>query len=222
MGGRRLDREERHHLQPQYPDRRSVHDAALPAGRAAMWSVRSRCPIRASLIDNIAVRFEDGRIVDAKASRGEEVLNKVLDTDEGARRLGEVALVPHSSPISKSGLLFFNTLVRRERRLPYRARPVLLEVLCGWCQIDAGADRGAGRQQELDSHRLDDRLGHHRHRWAARRWISRSRIPQGRVGLRRFRLRRLQLPAHLRATQQTRQRENGTGGHHREGDRRAP
>jgi len=63
-----------------------------------------------TLIDNIAVRFEEGRIVEARASRGEEVLNKVLDTDEGARRLGEVALVPHSSPISKSGLLFFNTL----------------------------------------------------------------------------------------------------------------
>jgi aminopeptidase len=63
-----------------------------------------------TLIDNIAVRFEEGRIVEAKASRGEQVLNKVLDTDEGARRLGEVALVPHSSPISQSGLLFFNTL----------------------------------------------------------------------------------------------------------------
>jgi aminopeptidase len=63
-----------------------------------------------TLIDGIAVRFEEGGIVDAKATRGEAVLNKVLDTDEGARRLGEVALVPHSSPISKSGLLFFNTL----------------------------------------------------------------------------------------------------------------
>jgi aminopeptidase len=63
-----------------------------------------------TLIDDIAVRFEEGRIVEATASRGEEVLNKVLDTDEGARRLGEVALVPHSSPISRSGLLFFNTL----------------------------------------------------------------------------------------------------------------
>jgi len=63
-----------------------------------------------TLIDNIAVSFEEGRIVEAKASRGEEVLTKVLDTDEGARRLGEVALVPHSSPISRSGLLFFNTL----------------------------------------------------------------------------------------------------------------
>jgi aminopeptidase len=63
-----------------------------------------------TLIDDIAVRFEEGRIVEARASRGEEVLAKVLDTDEGARRLGEVALVPHSSPISGSGLLFFNTL----------------------------------------------------------------------------------------------------------------
>ena len=63
-----------------------------------------------SLIDDIAVRFEAGRIVHATASRGLDVLNKVLDTDDGARRLGEVALVPASSPISQSGLLFYNTL----------------------------------------------------------------------------------------------------------------
>ncbi len=63
-----------------------------------------------TLIDDIQVRFEGGRIIEAKASKGEEVLNKVLDTDEGARRLGEVALVPHSSPISASGILFYNTL----------------------------------------------------------------------------------------------------------------
>ncbi|MGI3901807.1 MAG: aminopeptidase [Janthinobacterium lividum] len=63
-----------------------------------------------TLIDGISVRFAEGRIVEAQASRGLDVLSKVLDTDEGARRLGEVALVPHSSPISKSGLLFFNTL----------------------------------------------------------------------------------------------------------------
>ena len=63
-----------------------------------------------SLIDGIAVRFEAGRIVEAKATRGEDVLRKVLAADEGASRLGEVALVPHSSPISKSGLMFYNTL----------------------------------------------------------------------------------------------------------------
>lgn len=63
-----------------------------------------------TMIEGIQVRFEGGRIVDAKASRGQEVLQKLIDTDEGARRLGEVALVPHSSPISASGLIFLNTL----------------------------------------------------------------------------------------------------------------
>ena len=63
-----------------------------------------------TLIDNICVKFEAGSITEAHASKGEEVLLKVLDSDEGARRLGEVALVPHSSPISQSGLLFYNTL----------------------------------------------------------------------------------------------------------------
>ena len=83
-----------------------------PHARRVYGHVVSTKPLsyQGTLIDDIAVRFEEGRIVEAKAARGEEVLNKVLDTDEGARRLGEVALVPHSSPISKSGLLFFNTL----------------------------------------------------------------------------------------------------------------
>ncbi len=83
-----------------------------PHARRVSGHVSSTKPLsyQGTLIDNIAVRFEEGRIVEAKASKGEAVLNKVLDTDEGARRLGEVALVPHSSPISKSGLLFYNTL----------------------------------------------------------------------------------------------------------------
>jgi aminopeptidase len=83
-----------------------------PHARRVSGHVVSTKPLsyQGSLIDGIAVRFEEGCIVAAKAARGEEVLNKVLDTDDGARRLGEVALVPHSSPISKSGLLFFNTL----------------------------------------------------------------------------------------------------------------
>jgi len=63
-----------------------------------------------TLIEDIAVKFEGGAITKATARTGEAVLNKVLDTDEGARRLGEVALVPHASPISQSGMLFYNTL----------------------------------------------------------------------------------------------------------------
>ena len=63
-----------------------------------------------SLIENIKVKFEGGKITQANATKGEEVLIKVLDSDEGARRLGEVALVPDNSPISQTGLLFYNTL----------------------------------------------------------------------------------------------------------------
>lgn len=63
-----------------------------------------------TMIEGIRVRFEGGRVVEAKASKGEEILNRMIETDDGARRLGEVALVPHSSPIASSGLLFNNTL----------------------------------------------------------------------------------------------------------------
>lgn len=63
-----------------------------------------------TLIEDIAVRFEKGAVVEASAKNGETVLRRMLETDEGARRLGEVALVPHSSPIAQSALLFWNTL----------------------------------------------------------------------------------------------------------------
>jgi aminopeptidase len=63
-----------------------------------------------TLIEGISVRFEGGKIVQANAARGGQVLQRMIETDEGARRLGEVSLVPHSSPIASSGLLFMNTL----------------------------------------------------------------------------------------------------------------
>lgn len=62
------------------------------------------------LIDGIRIEFRDGRIVDASAKQGEAALKEMISTDEGSHRLGEVALVPHSSPISRSGLFFYNTL----------------------------------------------------------------------------------------------------------------
>ena len=63
-----------------------------------------------TLIENIKVTFKEGKIIEANASKGNEVLQKVLTSDEGASRIGEVALVPHSSPISQSGIIFYNTL----------------------------------------------------------------------------------------------------------------
>jgi aminopeptidase len=63
-----------------------------------------------TLIENIRCRFAGGKIVEASATAGEDALKRLIATDEGASRLGEVALVPHSSPIAQSGLLFWNTL----------------------------------------------------------------------------------------------------------------
>lgn len=62
------------------------------------------------LIENFSLTFANGRVVNVKAERGEETLKEIIATDEGAARLGEVALVPYSSPISQSNLLFYNTL----------------------------------------------------------------------------------------------------------------
>ncbi|MFN0192832.1 MAG: aminopeptidase [Aestuariivirga sp.] len=74
--------------------------------------VRSTKPLsyQGSMIDGIRVRFEKGRIVEGTAEKSGDVFRKMIETDDGAARLGEVALVPHSSPISASGIVFNETL----------------------------------------------------------------------------------------------------------------
>ena len=63
-----------------------------------------------NLIENFKLVFKDGKVVDYTAEKGAEILKGLLETDEGASYLGEVALVPFDSPISQSGILFYNTL----------------------------------------------------------------------------------------------------------------
>lgn len=63
-----------------------------------------------NIIDGFKLTFENGRIVRVEAEKGQEILQQLVDTDEGSHYLGEVALVPHESPISQSNVLFFNTL----------------------------------------------------------------------------------------------------------------
>ena len=156
---------------------------------------RPRRQHQAALLSGHADRRHRGALRGGPHRRGQGVArrarcsNKVLDTDEGARRLGEVALVPHSSPISKSGLLFYNTLFDENA-----ACHIALGQCYSNCFVDggdahAGADRGAGRQQEPHPHRLDDRLGQDRHRRrrtptaAACRCSARA---SGRLDLRQF------------------------------------
>ncbi|WP_161881248.1 aminopeptidase [Deinococcus alpinitundrae] len=66
--------------------------------------------VRGEIVEGIRVRFAGGKVVEASASQGEATFLKLLDTDEGARRLGEVALVAASAPVAQTGRLFYNTL----------------------------------------------------------------------------------------------------------------
>jgi aminopeptidase len=84
----------------------------IPAKTGVNGTVSSTKPLSygGNIIDNFSITFENGRIVSVKAEQGEEILKRLVDTDEGSHYLGEVALVPHQSPISQSNILFYNTL----------------------------------------------------------------------------------------------------------------
>lgn len=66
--------------------------------------------IGGNLIENFSLTFANGRVAEVRAEKGESLLRAQVEMDEGAAHLGEVALVPHSSPISQAGILFYNTL----------------------------------------------------------------------------------------------------------------
>jgi len=67
--------------------------------------------IQGQVIEDCTFKFSKGRIIEANARIGYEVIDKLINIDKGTRRLGEIALVPHSSPISQTGLLFYNLLI---------------------------------------------------------------------------------------------------------------
>ncbi|SET28661.1 aminopeptidase [Paenibacillus sp. NFR01] len=75
-------------------------------------TVRSTKPLSygGNIVDNFSITFENGRIVGVSAEKGQDTLEHLMATDDGAKYLGEVALVPHQSPISDSGILYYNTL----------------------------------------------------------------------------------------------------------------
>lgn len=104
-----------------------------------------------NMIDNFKLTFKDGKVVDFEAKTGYETLKHLLDTDEGAKRLGEIALVPHQSPISQSGLIFYNTLYDENASCHIalgKAYPT---------NIEGGASMS---DEELDAHGVNDSLTH--------------------------------------------------------------
>ncbi|HIX42581.1 peptidase M29 [Kurthia sp. 3B1D] len=84
----------------------------LPSKYDVNGYVSSTKPLvyQGNIIDNFKLTFENGVIVKAEAQQGEELLNELIKADEGSKYIGEIALVPHESPISASGLLYYNTL----------------------------------------------------------------------------------------------------------------
>lgn len=84
----------------------------LPLKTGVNGTVVSSKPLNCNgnLVENFSITFKDGKIVDFKAEKGYDSLKSLIETDEGSHYLGEVALVPHDSPISNSNIVFFNTL----------------------------------------------------------------------------------------------------------------
>lgn len=104
-----------------------------------------------NLIDNFKLTFKDGKVINSEAATGEEILRKLLETDEGASYLGEVALVPYNSPISNSGILFYNTLFDENASCHFalgKAYPTCIEN---------GADLS---KEELGKYGVNDSLIH--------------------------------------------------------------
>jgi aminopeptidase len=83
-----------------------------PDARRVEGVVRSTLPlqIQGTIVRGLVVRFEDGRAVDVRAESGQDVMRTHVEADEGARRLGEVALVDLDSRVAKTGLVFYDTL----------------------------------------------------------------------------------------------------------------
>ncbi|HEX6594022.1 MAG TPA: aminopeptidase [Bacillota bacterium] len=125
----------------------------LPHKYGVNGTVSSTKPLNygGSLIDHFSLTFKDGKVIDFKAEQGKDTLKHLLDTDEGARRLGEVALVPHESPVSQSNLIFYNTLFDENASCHLalgKAYPTNLE---------GGAEMSV---EELDQHGVNDSLTH--------------------------------------------------------------
>src|SRR5699024_10791342 len=104
-----------------------------------------------SLIDEFTLTFKDGKVVDYQAKQGEDTLKHLLETDEGSLSLGEVALVPDESPVSQSGLIFYNTLFDENASCHIDLGKAYTK------NLEGGSDMN---EEDLDKHGVNDSLTH--------------------------------------------------------------
>jgi aminopeptidase len=98
-------------FQPKMPTEECFTSPDKTTANGVVYASKS-ISVMGKVVDNFGFRFENGKIVEVLAQNSEhmELLEKLISLDEGARELGEVALVPLDSPINQTGLLFYNTL----------------------------------------------------------------------------------------------------------------
>ncbi|GAE92573.1 aminopeptidase S [Gracilibacillus boraciitolerans JCM 21714] len=127
---------------------------SMPHKYGVNGQVTSTKPLsfQGQLIENFTLTFKDGKVVDYTCEKGEQALKQLLEADEdGASRLGEVALVPHESPVSQSGIIFFNTLFDENASCHIalgKAYPT---------NIKGGSDMS---EEEMDQHGVNDSIVH--------------------------------------------------------------
>ncbi|WP_042221326.1 aminopeptidase [Oceanobacillus manasiensis] len=126
---------------------------SMPHKYGVNGTVSSTKPLNygGSLINNFSLTLKDGKVVDFKAEQGEDTLKHLLDTDEGATRFGEIALVPHESPVSQSGLIFYNTLFDENASCHIALGKAYPTNLKGGSAMD---------EEQLDKHGVNDSLTH--------------------------------------------------------------
>jgi len=122
-----------------------------PDWRRTQGTVRSTMPLAlpGNIIRDLEVRFENGRIVDVKASTGEDYVREQISTDDGAAQLGEIALVDGTSRVGKVGHIFFNTLFDENATCHIAYGRGIAYAVEGASELDDDAQRDAGVNQSL-------------------------------------------------------------------------
>jgi len=123
----------------------------MPHRLRAEGRVASSRPVsvRGQLVDGIVVEFRDGVAVSARAAKGEETLQRLLASDDGAKRLGEVALVPNSGKVAQTGLLFYNTLYDENAASHIALGAAYAENLKGYAELSESQRSEAGANDSI-------------------------------------------------------------------------
>lgn len=123
----------------------------MPHADKVNGTLRATLPlsIRGQLVDKFSFTFENGKVVAFEAEQGKQILEDLLNTDEGARYLGEIALVAHHSPISDTGILFKNTLFDENASCHFALGAAYSENISGYETRTQSENRALGMNDSL-------------------------------------------------------------------------